>query len=141
MQKRMVKKMNEVCEYANQPTILPPRWCCVACHFPHWVWVYGVTLGTTEDKVYFTGNNFLPPLKVAYDEWPVADANGVSTHLPWRGGIHKDEKSGKFISTSEMVWKWKQYDPDGYDVNGFPYYSWDPPWFPIIFTRYYDGSP
>jgi hypothetical protein len=109
--------------------------------FPHWVWVYGVTLGTTEDKVYFTGNNFLPPLKVAYDEWLVADANGVSTHLPWRGGIHKDEKSGKFISTSEMVWKWKQYDPDGYDVNGFPYYSWDPPWFPIIFTRYYDGSP
>ncbi|MEM3397408.1 MAG: hypothetical protein QXD64_08815, partial [Thermoplasmata archaeon] len=111
-------------------------------NFQYWVWVYGVEQGTDNyDRVYFTGDNFLSPSKGMYDEWPKISQSGILTYLPWRGGVSKNEKSGKFISTTEMVWKWKQYSPDGYDASGKPYYLWGEPQWPTIFTRYYDGSP
>jgi hypothetical protein len=145
----MVKKMNEVCEYANQPTILPPRWCCVACHFPHWVWVYGVESALQSDpqnikafgydqkvvKVYFTGDNIYAG---DYgDLWPAGlyDDQGnkkMSFVLPWMVSYSYVPGTTTMISNTIMIWYWQQYTI--YDKN-------NPRQYPDIFTRYYDGSP
>jgi len=139
--------------------------------FPHWVWVYGVeedkgtdSLGQSVDLVKFTetGTPFYNP---SYDPsrprdgkeyWPTTYSilgRVLDTYLPWRSGasferVPKDqnvEQPAKFFrSSTEMVWKWKQYAPDISKLeNGIwqYYYDWTSNQYPWIFTRYFDGSP
>jgi hypothetical protein len=147
----MVKKMNEVCEYANQPTILPPRWCCVACHFPHWVWVYGVerndgnndgipdvkdSLSQPYTTVWYTythpsGQNLFDVATPNF--WPAFDKNMLSVNLPWISGYAPVDDNGDGIpdwyrSSTRGVWDWVSYGPGNLQS-------------PTAWTKYYDGSP
>jgi hypothetical protein len=116
----------------------------------HMVWVAGVdenagydSLNRPVDKVRFTytGTPFYNPAynsekpRDGWEYWPSHD--GVSdTVLPWHSNPLKGSK-GDYISSTEMVWKWKHYDPDnaaGTDyLDGGTQYA-------TISTRYYDGS-
>jgi len=140
--------MNELCEYANQPTILPPRWCCVACHFPHWVWVYGVERNDADgDRIpdlQYRDTNRQPYATVHFtythpagqdlfnvdhpEWWPTHSyigGNLLDVHVPWFSGF--TQKDSKYISTTELIWYWYAFN------YGFQ--------SPYATTRYYDGSP
>jgi len=104
--------------------------------FKHWVWVYNVEPTTgRNDRVYFTGDNFLQPLYGEYDLWPNSYKVGnywPLTYLPWRTGrswAKGDPDTGILISSTSLIWYWWAY-----------YYNWNGDKYPSARTRYYDGS-
>jgi len=115
--------------------------------FPHWVWVYGVEpYNAFNDRVKFTGDNIYSGAMA--DIWPryyQIDTQWIGTHLPWRSNVSwaPNQVGSKAISSTEMVWKWKDYQYCKWqNPNGEWIYWYD--WIPIsptIFTRYFDGSP
>ena len=122
-------------------------------NFPHWVWIWGVEENAipNHDRVFFTGDNIY--IGVDGDLWPwrySIGGNEIRSYLPWRSGpsykkIPGDpkEKAEYFISSTEMVWKWKQYEPDKAEIISGKWvytYDWTSNLYPWIYTRYYDGS-
>jgi hypothetical protein len=132
--------------------------------FPHWVWVYGVeedkgtdSLGQSVDLVKFTetGTPFYNP---SYDPsrprdgkeyWPTNYSilgRVLDTCLPWKSNVSwaPNQVGSKAISSTEMVWKWKDYlftKIWNSTLNKWIYYYDWTPVSPCIGTRYFDGSP
>jgi len=132
--------------------------------FPHWVWVYGVeedkgtdSLGQPVDLVKFTetGTPFYNP---SYDPsrprdgkeyWPTNYSilgRVLDTCLPWKSNVSwaPNQVGSKAISSTEMVWKWKDYlftKIWNSTLNKWIYYYDWTPVSPCIGTRYFDGSP
>jgi hypothetical protein len=109
--------------------------------------VYGVEpYNAFNDRVKFTGDNIYSGAMA--DIWPryyQIDTQWIGTHLPWRSNVSwaPNQVGSKAISSTEMVWKWKDYQYCKWqNPNGEWIYWYD--WIPIsptIFTRYFDGSP
>jgi len=108
--------------------------------FPHWVWVYGVEpYNATHDRVEFTGDNIYTGPDGDLWSWRYyVKGYEIKTCLPWRSSISTHDSIP--ISSTEMVWWWRQYDPTPAEISA-GHYTYGILGKPTIFTRYYDGSP
>lgn len=140
-------------ESGDDPSNEPVQLVSAEFLLTHWVWVAGVDEGKTDksgqdcSKVAYTetGTPFYTGEEA--DMWPES-----GTYLPWHDkkmSFASGQYGSKAVSTTCMVWNWKQYSWDGSKIeNGETvyYYNNCEDWTssgtsPSIYTRYYDGSP